>query len=395
MPRTKFFHWRTARGFTMRDVSAVSGLSISMLSRLETGHRTPSISVKVRLARALGVPVRALFDPAADRAAGPAHAPDGLRERRGARLDALNPASRARCARAPSEALTMREKLTAEVRETLGVVRDTTADLAGLRTEHESGGAESDRLKTQSAVQSDLAATAPGLVAAHVAAVRARVGPDVVAAVPGAITWSMNDGTVARLPAHLPDIVHTLSGFSILALADPDAAVRMLVNFAPATGLTISERLARLAELKRRGEELEAAHARLVDELAAAGLTASHLPVTVSRRRAEQNERERKARLAEEDALEPVEGAINDPHRPQTVRRARRAPPRARAALLPPSEGPLPRGSLQSGPGIRAHWGVVWGRREALKPNPVPTTHVRSIHVASSTGTRHAPLARG
>jgi transcriptional regulator with XRE-family HTH domain len=46
---------REEQGLTLTDVSTTAGISAGMLSRLETGHVTPSLETLVALARALGV----------------------------------------------------------------------------------------------------------------------------------------------------------------------------------------------------------------------------------------------------------------------------------------------------------------------------------------------------
>jgi transcriptional regulator with XRE-family HTH domain len=46
---------REGQGLTLTDVAAMAGISAGMLSRLETGHVTPSLETLVALADALGV----------------------------------------------------------------------------------------------------------------------------------------------------------------------------------------------------------------------------------------------------------------------------------------------------------------------------------------------------
>jgi len=46
---------RESQGLTLTDVAATAGISAGMLSRLETGHVTPSLETLVALADALGV----------------------------------------------------------------------------------------------------------------------------------------------------------------------------------------------------------------------------------------------------------------------------------------------------------------------------------------------------
>lgn len=55
--------WRQNNGASLRDVAALSGLSPAMLSQVENGRRTLSPRSKIRLARALGVPLAELFTP--------------------------------------------------------------------------------------------------------------------------------------------------------------------------------------------------------------------------------------------------------------------------------------------------------------------------------------------
>ena len=46
---------REGQGLTLTDVATAAGISAGMLSRLETGHVTPSLETLVALAAALGV----------------------------------------------------------------------------------------------------------------------------------------------------------------------------------------------------------------------------------------------------------------------------------------------------------------------------------------------------
>jgi transcriptional regulator with XRE-family HTH domain len=54
--------WRVEAGLTLEEVSDLTAVSVSMLSRVETGERQLSPMAKVRVARRLGVPIRELFD---------------------------------------------------------------------------------------------------------------------------------------------------------------------------------------------------------------------------------------------------------------------------------------------------------------------------------------------
>ena len=53
--------FRTKLGLTVADLSAATGLSIGMLSKIENGVISPSLTTLQSLSRALGVPVTALF----------------------------------------------------------------------------------------------------------------------------------------------------------------------------------------------------------------------------------------------------------------------------------------------------------------------------------------------
>jgi transcriptional regulator with XRE-family HTH domain len=54
--------WRQREDLSLSDVSALSGFSVSMLSMVERGERQLLPLSKVRLARALRVPVTELFE---------------------------------------------------------------------------------------------------------------------------------------------------------------------------------------------------------------------------------------------------------------------------------------------------------------------------------------------
>lgn len=58
---TKLRQWRRGEALSIYDVSDLSGVSPSMLSRLERGIRQPSPRMKIRIATALGVRVSVLF----------------------------------------------------------------------------------------------------------------------------------------------------------------------------------------------------------------------------------------------------------------------------------------------------------------------------------------------
>ena len=52
---------RKALGLTVGDVAAATGLSVGMLSKIENGNTSPSLTTLQTLARALGVPITLLF----------------------------------------------------------------------------------------------------------------------------------------------------------------------------------------------------------------------------------------------------------------------------------------------------------------------------------------------
>ncbi len=52
---------RRSRGLTLAEVAADAGLSVSLLSRLETGRRQPTLDALLPLARAFGVAIDALI----------------------------------------------------------------------------------------------------------------------------------------------------------------------------------------------------------------------------------------------------------------------------------------------------------------------------------------------
>ncbi len=54
--------WRVREGLTLDEVSALTGVSVSMLSRAERGQRQLAPLTKVRVARCLDVPLRDLFE---------------------------------------------------------------------------------------------------------------------------------------------------------------------------------------------------------------------------------------------------------------------------------------------------------------------------------------------
>lgn len=56
---------REAVGFSLRTLAAGSGISASMISDIERGAKSPTVTTMVRLAHALGVSVAALIDGSA------------------------------------------------------------------------------------------------------------------------------------------------------------------------------------------------------------------------------------------------------------------------------------------------------------------------------------------
>lgn len=64
---TQFAKWRAQSGWSLREVSGISGLSAGFLSRIERGLQEPSPAVKVTLSRTLHVPVADLFEPEGSR----------------------------------------------------------------------------------------------------------------------------------------------------------------------------------------------------------------------------------------------------------------------------------------------------------------------------------------
>jgi transcriptional regulator with XRE-family HTH domain len=54
--------WRMQNGVTEEEAGDLTGLSPSMISRVERGERQLAPLTKVRVARCLGVPIRELFD---------------------------------------------------------------------------------------------------------------------------------------------------------------------------------------------------------------------------------------------------------------------------------------------------------------------------------------------
>lgn len=59
---------RTLRGLTLTELSGISGLSVGMLSKVENGQISPSLTTLQTLAKALSVPLSTLFENRVDRA---------------------------------------------------------------------------------------------------------------------------------------------------------------------------------------------------------------------------------------------------------------------------------------------------------------------------------------
>ena len=59
---TKLRAWRTAQGYSLDEVSGLTGVSVPMLSRVENGQRQLAPHTRVVVARRLGVRLAELFD---------------------------------------------------------------------------------------------------------------------------------------------------------------------------------------------------------------------------------------------------------------------------------------------------------------------------------------------
>ena len=53
--------WRQRKGWTLADLSGLTGYSVSFLSLVERGERSPTPAVKVRIAHGVGAEVAELF----------------------------------------------------------------------------------------------------------------------------------------------------------------------------------------------------------------------------------------------------------------------------------------------------------------------------------------------
>lgn len=61
--RSRLRKWRVANGLTLDDVGDLTGLSPSMVSRVERGERTLRPRTKILVARRLGVRPSEIFEP--------------------------------------------------------------------------------------------------------------------------------------------------------------------------------------------------------------------------------------------------------------------------------------------------------------------------------------------
>lgn len=59
----KFRSWRHSQGWTLDDISGITGVSVSNLSRIENGVVIPRPATRVHIAHALGKRVGQLFEP--------------------------------------------------------------------------------------------------------------------------------------------------------------------------------------------------------------------------------------------------------------------------------------------------------------------------------------------
>jgi transcriptional regulator with XRE-family HTH domain len=62
-PPTRFARWRASQGLTVLEVADLTGLSPSMISRLERGQRSLRPLTKVIVARRLAARIQDLFGP--------------------------------------------------------------------------------------------------------------------------------------------------------------------------------------------------------------------------------------------------------------------------------------------------------------------------------------------
>jgi transcriptional regulator with XRE-family HTH domain len=62
-PASRLKSWRVASGYSLSEVSGLTGVSSAMWSRAERGERRFSAKAKVQISRRLGVAVTDLFEP--------------------------------------------------------------------------------------------------------------------------------------------------------------------------------------------------------------------------------------------------------------------------------------------------------------------------------------------
>ncbi len=65
---TELRRWRKRQGWTLGDVSGLTGISVSHLSLIERGLREPPPRLKVRIARGVGATVAEVFPTPGDEA---------------------------------------------------------------------------------------------------------------------------------------------------------------------------------------------------------------------------------------------------------------------------------------------------------------------------------------
>lgn len=59
---SKLKDWRLLEGLSLEEVSALTGVSVGQLSKVERGLANMAPLTRVQVARRLGVPLRELFD---------------------------------------------------------------------------------------------------------------------------------------------------------------------------------------------------------------------------------------------------------------------------------------------------------------------------------------------
>ena len=59
--KTLLLRWREAHGVSVRELAALTGVSISQISRYERGLRKPPALTRLQIARRLGVKVDEIF----------------------------------------------------------------------------------------------------------------------------------------------------------------------------------------------------------------------------------------------------------------------------------------------------------------------------------------------